>query len=148
MILSQEGTTQGNPLAMAMYGHATTSLIRKLDSPCKQVWYADDSAAFGSFEQLYSCWKRLNTEGHRFGYFANPSNTWLVTRDQFLHNTANIFAGSGVNITSHGRPYLGAPLGSPEFIEEYLRSKVGKWTQVLPSSVRLQHLGPMLPTRP
>ena len=103
-------------------------LIQKLDSPCKQVWYADDSAAFGSLKQLYSWWDRLTTEGPHFGYFANPSKTWLVTKDQFLHNAANIFAGSGVNITSHGRPYLGAPLGSPEFIEEYFSSKVGEWT--------------------
>ena len=128
VILSQEGTTQGDPLAMAMYGLATIPLIRKLDSPCKQVWYADDSAAFGSLEQLRSWWDRLTTEGPRFGYFANSSKTWLITKDQYLHNAANIFADSGVNITSHGRPYLGAPLGPPEFVEEYFSSKVEEWT--------------------
>ena len=73
VILSQEGTTQGNPLAMAMYGLATIPLIQKLNGPCKQVWYADDSAAFGSLEHLRSWWDRLTTEGPRFGYFANPS---------------------------------------------------------------------------
>ena len=29
-----------------------------------------------------------------------------------------------MNITSHGRPYLGAPLGSPSFIMEFVRGKV------------------------
>ena len=43
VILSQERTTQGDPLAMAMYGLATTYLIRRLDGLCLQVWNADDS---------------------------------------------------------------------------------------------------------
>ena len=128
VILSQEGTTQGDPLAMAMYGLATIPLIRRLNGPCKQVWYADDSAAFGPLEHLRSWWDRLTTEGPSYGYFANPSKTWLVTKDSHLQNVAKIFAGSGVNITPNGRPYLGAALGSPDFIEEHLRSKVGEWT--------------------
>ncbi len=47
VIRSMEVTTQGNPLAMAMYGLATVPLIRKLDGTCRQIWYADDSAAWG-----------------------------------------------------------------------------------------------------
>ncbi len=43
--------TQGDPLAMPMYGLAT--IIRKLDGLCKQVWYADDSAAIGTIGQLH-----------------------------------------------------------------------------------------------
>ena len=128
VILSREGTTQGDPLAMAMYGLATIPLIQKVNDLCKQVWYADDSAVFGSLEHLRSWWDRLTTEAPRFGYFANPSKTWLVTKDRHIHNAAKIFAGCVVNITSHGRPYLGAPLGSLEFIEDHINSKVGEWT--------------------
>ena len=128
VIFSQEGTTQGDPLAMAMYGLATIPLIRRLNDHCKQVWYADDSAAFGSIEHLQSWWEKLTAEGPSFGYYVNPSKTWLVTRDLHLQNAVKTFAGSGVNITTDGRPYLCAALGSPDFIEEHLRSKVGEWT--------------------
>jgi len=51
-----------------------------------------------------------------------------VTKGSHLQNAVKIFAGSGVNITPNGRPYLGAALGSPDFIEEHLRSKVEEWT--------------------
>ena len=51
-ILSKEGTTQGDPLAMAMYAIGTQPLVRRLDGIAKQVWYADDSAAGSRLERL------------------------------------------------------------------------------------------------
>ena len=103
VIPSQEGTTQGDPLAMAMYGLATIPLIRKLDGICKQIWYADDSAACGSIDRLRGWWNQLSAESPDFGYFPNPSKTWLVTKESHLENVTDIFAGSGVNVTSSGR---------------------------------------------
>ena len=50
VLLSQEGTTQGDPLAMPMYALATIPLIRKLKnlvSDVNQVWYADDASGAG-----------------------------------------------------------------------------------------------------
>ena len=127
IILSQEGTTQGDPLAMAMYGLATIPLIRRLDGICMQVWYADDSSAIGKLAQLREWWDKLVTDGPNFGYFANPIKTWLVTKKDYHKEATTIFAGSGVNITSDGRPYLGAAIGSQHFIEEYVQSKVKTW---------------------
>ena len=59
VILSQEGTIQGDPLAMAMYGLATIPLIRRLEGLCTQVWYADDSMAAGKLTQLRQWWDKL-----------------------------------------------------------------------------------------
>ena len=46
-LLSLEGTTQGDPLAMPMYALATIPLIKKLKGYSKQMRYADDVAAIG-----------------------------------------------------------------------------------------------------
>ena len=54
-ITSSEGTTQGDPLAMAMYALAVRPLIGKLKSDAprvKQVWYADDATGAGICDDL------------------------------------------------------------------------------------------------
>ncbi len=125
-LLSQEGTTQGDPLAMAMYGLATIPLIRRLEGHCKQVWYADDSAAIGQIKQLRTWWDTLSKEGPKFGYFPNPSKTWLIVKDPL--SSISAFANTGINITTEGRPYLGAAIGTEKYIEEHVKSKVAEWT--------------------
>ena len=52
-IFSSEGTTQGDPLAMAMYSVSVTPLIASLqDAHVKQVWFADDATAGGTLHGL------------------------------------------------------------------------------------------------
>ena len=52
-ILSQEGTTQGDLLAMAMYALALVPLITQFSGVAKQVWYADDAAAVSQLADLH-----------------------------------------------------------------------------------------------
>ena len=111
-----------------MYGSATIPIIRKLDTICKQIWYADDSAAIGSIEQLQAWWTKLVEVGPAYGYLPNPAKTWLVTKQDYFDKATNIFAGSGVNITPEGRPYLGAAIGSRKYIEKYVSTKVSEWS--------------------
>ncbi len=72
-ILSQEGTTQGDPLAMPMYALATIPLIDKLPRDVTQIWYADDASAIGSLTSLRAWWEELSTHGPKYGYYANAS---------------------------------------------------------------------------
>ena len=56
-ILSEEGSTQGDVTAMAMYAVGTKPLIDNLHQSidqvhCKQVWYADDSSAAGKISEM------------------------------------------------------------------------------------------------
>ena len=126
-ILSQEGTMQGNPLAMAMYGIGTLPLIRKLYGDVTQVWYADDVFAGGRTSDPHVWWDSLVSIGPHFGYNPNPSKTWLVVKPEHLLAAEEHFRGFGVNITIQGQRYLGAPLGSKSFMEDFIqdRSAVG-----------------------
>ena len=126
-LLSQEGTTQGDPLAMPMYALATIPLIKKLKGNSKQIWYADDAAAIGRITDLREWWDHLTTEGPGFGYFPNPSKTWLVTKEGCYAAGISTFTDTGVNVTSDGRPYLGAAVGSRKFVEKHVESKVNSW---------------------
>ena len=78
VLLSQEGTTQGDPLATPMYALATIPLIRKLKtsvSDVDQVWYADDASGAGKVSHLREWWDQINTLGPKFGYFTNAGKT-------------------------------------------------------------------------
>ena len=76
--LSQEGTTQGDPLAMPWYSFNKSIMIQNLRAHCpivKQVWLADDSAEGGRIAQLYNWHKELIKEGEKFGYLLNGSKS-------------------------------------------------------------------------
>ena len=65
-LLSEEGTTQGDPLAMSMYTLATRPLIDtlRLGNPSiTQSWYADNACAAGSIVDLKKWWQVLISVG-------------------------------------------------------------------------------------
>ena len=53
-LYSREGTTQGDPLAMAMYTIGNLPLIQQLSiSPATQAWFADNATADGHIQHLH-----------------------------------------------------------------------------------------------
>ena len=126
-LLSQEGTTQGDPLAVPMYAVATLPLIHSLPQDVDQVWYADDASASGSTHCLRAWWDEILNKGPAYGYLANSSKTWLITKPKHLASAEAAFLGTNVNITTEGRPHLGAPLGSTDYCAQFVRQKVSNW---------------------
>ena len=114
---SKEGTTQGDPLAMAIYAIATVPLIKRLSQEVTQIWYADDAASMGKIHQIREWWSQLLKHGPGYGYFPNAAKTWLITKDKHLSLTQATFDSTGIQITTRGRPYLGAPIGCNEYVE-------------------------------
>ena len=118
VLLSREGTTQGDPLAMAMYAIAITPLIHRLeDQATNQVWFADDDTAGGRLTHLRGWWDRVVDIGPDYGYNPNAAKTWLIVKEEYLTDATSLFEGTGVAITVEGKRHLGAPIGKRTFAE-------------------------------
>ena len=131
-IASREGTTQGDPLGMAMFAPAMVPLINSLKERAArtiQVWFADDATGVGPIESLKQWWDELSALGPLFGYHPNAAKTCLVVREEQQEVAENIFTETGISITTEGKRHLGAAIGSPTFIEEFVSHKVELWTE-------------------
>jgi hypothetical protein len=128
-LASREGTTQGCPLAMAMYGLALVPLTKKLHGFCSQVWFADDGTGAGKLAALRKWWDALLANGPAYGYFPKPSKTWLIVKEEHLEEARKVFEGTGVQFTSEGQRHLGAALGSPSFKDCYVKKKIDEWVE-------------------
>ncbi|KAL5505646.1 hypothetical protein EMCRGX_G007111 [Ephydatia muelleri] len=139
---SQEGTTQGDPLAMLMYALAILPLIRRIADNVQQAWYADDAIATGSLKNLRIWWDKLVTVGPSYGYFVNAVKTWLITKEETHTRALDIFKDTQIRITKEGKPHLGAALGTSSYITEFVKAKVKNW------SLELEQLASIANTQP
>ena len=128
-LLSKEGTTQGDPLAMVMYTIATQPLIRRLDGNAKQVWYANDSAAGSSLGKLREWWSLLEELGPLYGYFTNGSEIHILAKPQHADTTREVFQGTGITISAEGRRYLMGAMATTPFMLQFVERKVQEWTE-------------------
>ena len=86
---------------MPMYGLATIPLIRRLSGLYKQVWYADDSAVTGTIKQPHTWWNRLAEHGPAFGYFPNPTKTWIVVKQELDNNPVSVELDNNPALVNH-----------------------------------------------
>ena len=136
VLYSEEGATQGNPLAMPVYSLAMIPLIKRLREKVNvgQVWHADDASAIGKLRNFCSWWNQLvQTIGLDFGLHVNNVKTWLVVKPSYLTVAKDFFGNTAVKITFEGHPYLGGPLGPEDYVENFVHSKVNQWNRILPA---------------
>ena len=129
-ILSQEGTTQGDNLAMSFYALSTVLMQHKLRSipTVKQVWFADDATGAGKIDNIKQWWDLLIFEGRKYGYYVNESKSWIIVKHKMLEEQAKtVFANLSVKCTTTGKRHLGASIGSNEFRKEYATEKINEW---------------------
>ena len=127
-LLSKEGVTQGDPLAMPAYGVGSLPLARKLKNPekWKQNWYADDSSCIAVFDLLIEWLKLLILEGPKYGYFPEPEKSYLVVHPDFVDIAKEKFADFKMNIVTSHR-FLGGFIGNDDDVSSWISKKVDVW---------------------
>ena len=128
-LLSEEGTTQGDNTSMGLYSCSTIPLVHGTHEKAdvKRIFYADDGAGGGKLKNLKVWWDIIQRDGPGYGYFPEPSKTWLITKPQFLEAAKKVFPD--VNITDQGHKYLGSFIGTSEGTKSYVEKKIDKWRQ-------------------
>ena len=129
-ILSSEGTSQGDPIAMPMYATGVVTLLQSVATEgAIQAWFADDSGAGGKVLKLHQWWDSLNAQGPTLGYFLNASKSVLFVKPQHHDMAAKAFANTGADIRVGGCRHLGVALGSAEFVTYYQQQKAAEWVR-------------------
>lgn len=131
-ILSKEGTTQGDPLAMLMYAIGILPLIKlcKNKNNYIQNWYADDSACVGKLDKILEWFKKLTKEGPRYGYFPEPTKSYLIIKEGLKDIAEQKFSSLGIKIVNSQR-FLGGFIGDTIKKSEYITNKIKKWIECI-----------------
>jgi hypothetical protein len=129
-LYSEEGVTQGDPLAMPLYALATLPIINKLKSEqtITQCWYADDSSAQGTLNNLRHWWDKISQIGPAYGYFPQDKKSYLIVNENDKKHAQQIFKGVNVSITTGSR-FLGSYIGEGK--ENFVNKKVETWTSTI-----------------
>ena len=123
--MSRERTTQGDFSAMQMYSISTKPMVYEDETNTRKSFYADDGAGAGTLETIHEWSTSLLAQGPKCGYFPNASKTIILVKSQHYQWALQIFAGSGVNVTTDATKYLGGHVGPRETCDQLTRGKVG-----------------------
>ncbi len=135
-ITSSEGTTQGCPAAMGSYAVGILPLLAWIKpevdpQKMKHVAYADDLGGGSKLERLRKWWDACVEHGPAIGYTPKASKSWLIVKEGQEERAREIFHGTGVQITTEGRRYLGGFVGKTQGAENYVGELVKNWTDQL-----------------
>ena len=151
---SSEGTTQGCPAAMPIYAIGIIPLMSAIiiftvdkeitlsTEKVKQVAFADDLAGAKKLSALRTWWDNTIETGKFVGYYAKPSKSWLIVKEQYLEIANQIFDGAGIKIITTGKRHLGAVIGNEAFKQEYVCEKIEEWVLEIESLAEIALIEP------
>jgi hypothetical protein len=101
VIHSKEGITQGDCLAMSLYGVALMPLTLKMREAVPealQPWYCDDAGAAGRALPNAQCLDFLVKFGPAYGYFPKPGKSHYICKAEDEPVARQAFASFGLEI--------------------------------------------------
>ena len=144
-LTSREGSAQGDPFDMVIYTIGITPmldmmLIAMQNDHNKMVGSADDVTAFGNLEALRRWLDTLMQIGQNYGYYPQPTKSWLTVKENTLEEAVGTFGGTNIQISTEGKRHLGAVIGTKVNKKNYINDKISVRYCHHPSSSSLHNL--------
>lgn len=139
-ILSEEGVTQGNPLAMILYGLALIPLVEQLQKAFPDVilpFYADDAGMSGQVSCIAAAMKLLDVLGPAQGYYPEASKIIFVAKPEDMAWSKEVLLEFNYKYTDRNQ-YIDEFIGSTEKIDEWLTPQIKNGLQGTKSLVEQQ----------
>ena len=93
-----------------------------------QPWYADDSGAIGTFQQILENFRDLQARGPARGYYLELTKIILVVALGNVARAEEHFWGIGIRVVA-GHQYMGGYIGDGEAERSWLKDKIQGWTE-------------------
>ena len=91
------------------------------------VAFADDFSAVGKLKSLLQWWTTFLQVGPKFGYFPEPTKSWLIAKSETHTIRKKFFKDTKVKITNSGKRFLGSVIGIFTFKKKYIDEIVSQW---------------------
>ena len=91
--------------------------------------FADDVTASGNLEALRRWWDTLMQIVPNYGYYPQPTKSWLIVIENKLEEAVWVFGGTNIQIFTEGKRHLGAVIGTEENKKNYINDKIREWTK-------------------
>ena len=93
------------------------------------VGFPDDVTASGYLEALRRWWDTLMQIGPNYGYYAQPTKSWLIVKENKLEEATWVFVGTNIQISTEVKRHLGPVIETEENKKNYINDKIHEWTK-------------------